>query len=123
MNNYEKKILTKLFWGINCFLVLYIILAMLFYFQAKTQLQYAQADTIKSITNNDNTGELVEGKSIEQTFITKADAINEMSFMIGTYNRENQGSIILSVSDEKSNKLLFQKVFDISEFIDNSFLD
>ena len=55
-------------------------------------------------------GELVDGMELRQTLESSLDVAEALQIMVGTYNRENTGTLILSVLDEKGSLLLQQTV-------------
>jgi ABC-2 type transport system permease protein len=117
----NKILVTKV---LIVFAIIYALAAIFYYTVSKNQLKYEDSEySIKSLEHNANTGELVQENIVEQTFVAKDDAINGLSFLVGTYNRKNIGSIEILVLEDASKKLLFQKEFDISLFKDNTFFN
>lgn len=120
MKNNNRRISLTI--GLGVIVIVYALVSIFYYMISKDQLIYEDSKySIKSLEQNAITGELVKGSIVEQTFVMNDDAINGMSFLIGTFNRSNVGSIEVSVLEDSSKKLLFQKEFDTSIMKDNAF--
>ena len=66
----------------------------------------------------DNIGEIVDGDVVEEDFISNASQITYVDLKTGTYDRENTGSLIISILD--GNQTLGTKVVDVSTLINGT---
>ena len=66
----------------------------------------------------DNIGEIVDGDAVEEDFISNASQITYVDLKTGTYDRENTGSLIISILD--GNQTLGTKVVDVSTLINGT---
>ncbi len=66
----------------------------------------------------DNIGEIVDGDVVEEDFISNASQITYVDLKTGTYDRENTGSLIVSILD--GNKELGSKTVDVSTLINGT---
>ena len=111
MNKKSKYIITFL---------IYIVAAIAFYLIGGDQLKRISVQ--ESMTESKAAlPEFTEGQTIEQTFASSADIINEIDLMVATYARTtNQGEIVLSIQDSVDNTILATRTVDVSTLQDNS---
>lgn len=99
------------------FIIIYLILAGLFYVMAKPQILYKAYDQ-EVLTADDTLGEIVDTDVIVQEFEYAGNYIEQIVFNVGTYNRKNQGVLTIQLGD--ASQALWTKQYDISKFKDNS---
>lgn len=100
-------------------LLLYVGLAILFYFIAREQITYKDYIQEAAIRTNE-IGEIVDGDVIEQTVTYDGDYIESLSFQAATYARRNTGKIRIEVSTD--GRVIAGQEYDAAEIIDNSLL-
>lgn len=66
----------------------------------------------------DNIGEIVDGDVVEEDFISNASQITYVDLKTGTYDRENTGTLIISILD--GNQTLETKMVDVSTLINGT---
>lgn len=67
--------------------------------------------------------EIVEGTVLEQRFTSQQNHLKQISLYMGTYERENTGTLQISVIDEASGDTVVKKEADVSDFVDNTFYE
>lgn len=105
-------------WGIVSIISI-VLMLIIFHFAAGKSLYYEQIST-KMISNTGVVGEITEGIVIQQYIHPNSDYINGISFFLGTYARENNGTMKITLSSEENNYTLSEKNIDISKLKDNS---
>ncbi len=114
--NKEQNALYKM---IPLILTAYVILAVLFFYLADDQLHYRDAKgNLELPPCNAATIELVQGTMVEQFFQTNIQRLEEISVQIGTYYRQNQGTLKIELYDFTKHDLLAESQIDVSELID-----
>lgn len=58
---------------------------------------YLKKVDTSDITEIDNIGEIVDGDVVEETIVSNASQINSLELKLGTYNRENTGSLNIQI--------------------------
>lgn len=94
--------------------VSYWLLVIMIYAVAHEQFHYT-AITSDALTASDTLGEVVDGMTVTQNIIAPADQIASIDIMAGTYLRDNNGTMHISIIDESGN-ILIQKSVDVSTF-------
>ena len=79
-------------------LVIYIVLALAFYWVSGGQLHYRDDET-DTISASEPIGELVQGMEIRQPFTATADAILSVDMLLSTYARENTAHVTIGIVD------------------------
>jgi len=97
----------------------YWALVILVYVIAHPQFRYTNVVS-DSLSASMTVGEVVDGMELEQTVIVPANELREISLMTATYGRENQGEMILALSDKQGNVLTREEV-PVSVFADNKY--
>ena len=82
----------------------YWALVILIYLVAHPQFRYTSVAS-DSLSPSMTVGEVVDGMELEQTVVVPANELREISLMTATYGRENQGEMILALSDKQGNVL------------------
>lgn len=115
-NNYKN---IKLIKNAILLVVAYFFLAFLFYFLAGDQLHYRESrGNIEREIPNDGTVELVKGANIEQDFKPKIQILEKITIQLGTYNRKNKGSVIISLEDKDNHQEIFRHKIEVSNIQD-----
>lgn len=111
----------KLLKIITCGMMIYVLLAGLFYTLFGDQLRFRGVESsIQMAAPNTPVGEILMGSSIKQTFVVEENAIDGFSLKFATYNRQNTGTITVQLIDEATRDILFEKKIDVSYLKDNS---
>lgn len=97
----------------------YWALVILVYVIAHPQFRYTNVVS-DSLSASMTVGEVVDGMELEQTVIVPANELREISLMTATYGRENQGEMILALSDKQGN-VLTREAVPVSVFADNKY--
>lgn len=74
----------------------YILFVVVFWWASGDQLNY-KIEEIKSITAKDCAAVMTDGTTVEFTITPNTELLDELSLLIGTYGRENQGELVLNV--------------------------
>ena len=90
----EKQVIK----GCALALVIYIVLALTFYWVSGDQLHYRDDET-DAISASEPIGELVQGMEIRQPFTATADAILSVDMLLSTYARENTAHVTVGIVD------------------------
>lgn len=118
MNKQKKITLTQ---GCILFLVLYILIAIVFYGIAHKQLTYQPVGGGAVVQTQDQVhmGEIVQGMEIQQPFTVNCDYLNSLAFLTATYDRVNQGTATFEVVNRNNGDILATKQIDISQVPNN----
>lgn len=92
----------------------------LFYYAANHQINY-NSYTIQQKNHNDVTNEIVDGENLIQSFSFGGDYIEQISFMMGTYGRENSGQLEISLVNENG-EIIKSTEIDASEIENDKYL-
>ncbi|XOQ47666.1 MAG: Transport permease protein [Eubacteriales bacterium] len=118
----RKKRKITLWQGCTIAIIIYVICVITVYFIAGDQFKYtASSHNIKPLPSTAPIGEISEGVSIRQTFLSPIDTITQFSIEFATYNRINNGSIFVAMRDLSTNQTVFEEEVDVSTLQDNSF--
>lgn len=91
-------------------LIGYFLLAACFYFLAGEQLHYRNSrGNIAMQTANAATVELTKGSTVEQRFVADLQILDQVSVQWGSFNRVNQGTVIVQLLDEATKTLLLEQ--------------
>lgn len=93
-----------------------VLIEVLFLIGAYHQIHYKSNNQIQSVTD-ENVGEITDGTEIIQTFKYDGDYISSIAVKVGTYERQNKGTIALELTS--GGKVISNEEFDISS-IDNN---
>ena len=91
--------LKKLQKGCIAMLLVYSLLAVVFWGIAGNQLSFRDEET-DAVTPSRPIGELVQGMEIRQPFTARADELCSVSMLLSTYERENSSHILVGIADE-----------------------
>lgn len=97
----------------------YWVLVLMVYLVAHLQFRYTNVVS-DSLSASMTVGEVVDGMEIRQTVQVPANELRSISLMTATYGRENQGELMLTLSDMQGNQLIEQTV-PVSVFEDNKY--
>ena len=97
----------------------YWALVLMVYLVAHPQFRYTNVVS-DSLSASMTVGEVVDGMEIQQTVLAPANELRSISLMTATYGRENQGELVLTLSDTQGNRLIEQTV-PASAFEDNKY--
>ncbi|WNX85156.1 ABC transporter permease [Agathobaculum sp. NTUH-O15-33] len=119
--NDEALPLKKICVGI---LIGYLLLTVCFYFLSGEQLHYRNSrGNIEMQTANAATIELTTGSTVEQRFHTNIQIIDNISVQWGSFNRVNQGTVIVQLLDAETQKLLLDEVLQANELTEGKVTD
>lgn len=95
----------------------YVIIAIAFFFIGGDQIQYSIIESniqpVKGMFP-----ELSTGTVLEQSFYSSMDTLDQLSFMTGTYGRENTGTLELSLLDADTHQGYLQLSLPVKELSD-----
>lgn len=115
----KKKITLKQ--GCIRVMCIYVLVAIGFYLIAGEQLKYKSVTSINNnLTYSTPVGDLYDGMSVEQSFVSDTEAISSLSLVFATYNRVNSGQINISLLEKSNQVILFTEKIDASILTDNS---
>lgn len=97
----------------------YWVLVIMIYLVAHPQFRYTNVVS-DSLSASMTVGEVVDGMEIVQTVTVPANELREISLMTATYGRQNQGTLLLTLSDVQGNRLSVQAV-EVSSLEDNKY--
>lgn len=97
----------------------YWVLVIMIYLVAHPQFRYTNVVS-DSLSASMTVGEVVDGMEITQTVTVPANELREISLMTATYGRQNQGTLLLTLSDAQGNRLSVQAV-EVSSLEDNKY--
>lgn len=92
----------KIIKGSVVVLLVYILLALVFYLVAGNELSY-RTDQTNMVSMLDSTGELEVGKEVRQRFAVDGDELRSITLVTATYDRINTASLQISVVDMNGN--------------------
>lgn len=101
------------------FLAGYMILAVAFFLIGGKQLKEIEQVDIGTVSRG-VMPEFITNQVAEQTFVANADELRQISFMVATYARENQGNIEIMVESASNHEILAQEIVDVATMEDNS---
>lgn len=91
-------------------ILVYLVLSVLFYFLAGHQLHFRQSrENIDMQAANSGSIELIEGNTVEQTFINRIQRLTAVSVKWGTYTRSNSGTVFVDIYELGENIQLLHK--------------
>ncbi|XOQ42843.1 MAG: Transport permease protein [Clostridium sp.] len=108
----------------------YCVLAVLFYFVCITLVYYIAGDQFRYKVSPDSmasvqaeapVGEMTKGFLVQQTFQCDVNIIDAFSIEFATYQRRNNGTVTVSLSDANNDTVFYQEKVDVSTLEDNSF--
>lgn len=105
-------------WGLISILSI-VLMLINFHFAMGESLYFEQVST-DMVNNTGVIGEITDGVEIQQYIQPNAEYIKGISLFLGTYARENNGTMKITLSDKANNNTLFEKNIDISKLKDNS---
>ena len=95
-------------------IVIYLLIALLFFICAGDSL-FKQTSTSSIVDSTYNTGELVKGDIVKQSFTTSSTELDAVNIVVSTYGKKSKSNILLSISD-LNNQVLYSNEYDISSF-------
>ena len=96
-------------------ILIYIVLAVLFYFLAGEQLHFRKSrGNIEALQAESGTVELVQGSSVEQIFVPTIQRLEVCSVQWGTYMRQNAGIANIQLIDTRDGAVLAEEQVDVS---------
>lgn len=99
----------------------YMFLIALFYFLAGAQLHYRPSrGNIIPQNANDATIEMIKGAKVEQRFIPKIQILESFSIQFGSYARDNEGSVVVSLDNITNGEHIFSETIFGSEIVEGS---
>lgn len=98
-----KKTLIKFFAGS---MLLYLLVAGVLYFAAGTAFTHDKYE-FSNIANDEPVTRIMDGVTVSQTILTPCSNITAISLYTATYDRVNQGSVLISVYDKPTKEQLF----------------
>lgn len=81
-------------------LVIYIVLALVFFWVSGDQLRFRDEETDK-ITPSEPIGELVQGMELRQPFTAQADEILSVDMLLSTYQQVNTARLVVEIVDDE----------------------
>lgn len=94
----------------------YAILVVMFYFLAGEQLRFRESrDNLELLPASFGTMKLAAGSSVEQTFVTEIQRLEEVSVQWGSYGRPNAGTVRVELVDLRSDTVLLSQEFNAGE--------
>lgn len=81
-------------------LVIYIVLALAFFWVSGDQLRFRDEET-DNITPSEPIGELVQGMELRQPFTAQADEILSVDMLLSTYQRANTARLVVEIVDDE----------------------
>ena len=102
-------------------LVGYIFLMVSFYFLAGHQLRFRDSrGDVDMPSATSGSVELVSGATVEQTFTTEIQRIEQISVQWGTYGHQNAGTAVVEVYNLNNHSLLMSKKVDVAKITERS---
>ncbi len=96
-----------------CLALVYLVLAVLFYFLAGEQLHLRQSrGNLELSAAEAGTVELCQGAVVEQALTLKIQRLEAVSVQWGTYYRPNAGTVTMELWDQAGGQLLLSQTFD-----------
>lgn len=99
-------------------LIIYVVLAMAFYWVSGDQLHYRDEET-DAIAPTQVVGEFIEHMELRQPFVAQASEIREVSMKLSTFGRENTSHVNVQIADETGVDLA-QIQFYVADVVDNA---
>lgn len=122
MTNNEYKLNIKKVCTI--ILIVYFLCIVLFYYIAGEQLFVRESTkNITDIKTEFITEELVTGSNISQTFIPQMDVMEKLNIRFATFNRINQGQLLVKLYDNDTGVVYIEKVLEMNILPDSQPFD
>ena len=112
----ERRITTKFIWIL---LLILFIVEVVFYAVAYHQIHYKNYDQVVD-ENSGNVGGVVDQEEITQTFYYEGDYLSKILLKVGTFQRKNEGRILITLSEAMTKEIVFSKELEVSRLKDNS---
>lgn len=97
----------------------YWVLVVVIYLAAGEQFHYT-AVTSDAFSGSIVVGELVEGVTVRQRVTVPADRLESVSLLLGTYERENTGTLLIRLEDD-SGTVVARGSLDVSQVTDGKY--
>lgn len=111
----------KLRKGCLILLSIYIVFSVIFLWQASDKIKYTQGiETDFGKNTNQYVGEITDGHIISQEFELDSEVIDSISIYFATYQRDNTGSLIITLMDTTNKKIIDEKTIDVDSIKNNT---
>lgn len=97
-------------------MIIVVVIEALFLLGAFHQINYKSNNQAQSVTD-ENVGEITDGVDVVQTFKYNGDYINKISIKAGTYERNNSGTVSITLTGD--GKKIADNKFDVSKVENN----
>lgn len=103
------------------FLALYLICITAVYFIGGDKFRYRKDPaSIVSVESSAPVGEIIQGFTVSQRFVSETDNITKFTIKLATYNRINHGELVVQLLDGTTGDKVFETRIDIASASDNS---
>ncbi|MTK13016.1 MAG: ABC transporter permease, partial [Clostridiaceae bacterium] len=104
--------------------ICYFLFAGIFYYLAGQELHFRQSrGNINLPTATSGAIELIKGSSVEQEFVSKIQILQGISVQMGTYMRQNTGTVNFELKDLETGNILFEKHISAKDIREGKIVD
>ena len=116
----QKNDYWKLFLLLECALLLYLGI---FYFACGEALYVRKSDgNIEESGFTNDTGELLEGGVVEQTYTSQMDQLTAIGVMVSNYGQASESQLTIRVEDVTEGHMLAQQTYRVADIGINSYV-
>lgn len=113
-------------WYVKIFIIIELVVLCftgIFYFSCGRSLYERESDgNISEIGATNDTGELLTGGSIEQTYTSQMDRITAVGVMVSNYGQPFDSHLTVQCEDATENRLIAEQTFDVAEVGVNQYI-
>lgn len=116
----QKNDYWKLFLLLECALLLFLGI---FYFSCGEALYVRKSDgNIEESGFTNDTGELLEGGVVEQTYTSQMDQLTAIGVMVSNYGQASESQLTIRVEDVTEGHMLAQQTYRVADIGINSYV-
>lgn len=117
---------TQIRWYLKIFIIIELIVlcfAGVFYYSCGKALYERESDgNISEIGATNDTGELLAGGSVEQTYTSQMDRITAIGVMVSNYGQPFDSHLTVRCEDVTGNRLIAEQTFDVMQIGVNQYV-
>lgn len=117
---------TQLYWYLRVFIIIELILLCftgIFYLSCGSTLYERESDgNISEMGATNDTGELLMGGTVEQTYTAQMDRITAVGVMVSNYGQPFDSHLTIRCEDVTENRLIAEQTFDVAQIGVNQYI-
>lgn len=116
----QKLYYVKLFAALECILLLFLGI---FYFSCGEALYVRRSDgNIEQFGATNDTGEIVEGGTVEQTYTSQMDQVTSVGVMVSNYGQEFDSRLTVRCEDVSDGRVIAEQSYSVAEIGVNNYV-